>query len=118
MTGGAKYKICRRCLDYLSVSPERQEDLSAYLMATSSSGVEMADEADCQPKLVCARPRQARPASATRGLEQVNEDELRSALEEMIARLRLTETRRDGVYDLAAAIRGEWLKALGAPRNP
>ena len=117
MTGRAKIKICRRCLDYLSVSPEHREDLSAYLVATSSSGVEVADEAECQPKLVCAPARQAQQVCPVRGLGQVSENELRSALEEMTLRLRLTETRRDGVYDLAAAVRAEWLKALGARRN-
>ncbi len=118
MTGRAKIKICRRCLDYLSVSPEHQEDLSSYLVATSASGVELGEESECQPRLVCGRPGPVQPACSSRGLEQVSEDELRLALQELIARLRLTETRRDGVYDLAGAVRGEWLKALGARRNP
>ena len=118
MTGRPKFKICRRCLDYLSVSPERQEELSAYLMATSSSGVEIAGEADCQPRLVCAPLREPGVLCPSRGLGQVTEEELVLAIEDLVAALSLTETRRNGVYDLAAAIRGEWLKALGARRNP
>ena len=117
VTGRAKFKICRRCLDYLSVSPEHQEDLSAYLLATSSSGVEMADEADCQPKLVCSVPCKPEVPCPARGLGQVSEEELVLAIEDLAAALSLTETRMAGVYDLPAAIRGEWLKALGARRN-
>ena len=109
---GAKLKICGRCLDYLGVASELREDLASFMVATSSTGIEIVPVEECQPRLVCLKHTPGLHGNQGKGLGEVTEIELQSAIDKFISGLSLMESSREGVYDLRGAIYNEWLKAL------
>jgi hypothetical protein len=110
--GQGRFKLCRECLEYLSMSPEHREDLSTYLVVTSSSGVQLVDAAECLPRLVCSGRIKAEKAHEPRSLEHVTDVELEEATSAFIKQLKLPSSRKEGAWDLGVVIRNEWLKAL------
>jgi hypothetical protein len=110
--GQGRFKLCRECLEYLSISPEHREDLSTYLVVTSSSGVDLVDAEHCLPRLVCSGRIRAEKAHEPRSLEHVTDAELEEATSAFIKQLKLPSSRKEGAWDLGAAIRNEWLNAL------
>jgi hypothetical protein len=112
-----RLKLCRGCLEYLSMTPEHREDLATYLLCTSSGGVELVDTEHCVLKLVCGSRTNTEQKHEVRSLAHVTETELDAAISHLVKELKLEQYRQDGVWDLEAAIRKEWLKALRASRD-
>ncbi len=111
-----RLKVCRRCMERLSVSAEASQDLGSYLVATGSGGVEMVGEEFCQLKMACGKDK---PANETppRSLADVSEVELDSAIANLLKQLNLHSYSQVGARELRAAIKSEWLKAREARKN-
>jgi len=110
-----KLKVCRRCMERLSVSEEASQDLGSYLVATGSGGVEVVDEAFCQCKLACGD--KSKPEPLPRSLADVSEVEIDSAIADLLKQLNLHSYSQVGAKELRAAIKTEWLKAREAKKN-
>lgn len=104
----AKLKVCQRCMESLSASPDASADLGTYLVATGCSGVEMVEEALCQYKRACGE--KARPAPPPRSLADVSEVELDAAIANLLKELDLRSYTQPGARELADAIKYEWLR--------
>ena len=110
-----KLKICRRCMERLSVSEEASQDLGSYIVATGSGGVEVVDEDFCQYKLACGD--KSKPEPLPRSLADVSEVEIDSAIANLLKQLNLHSYSQVGARDLRAAIKSEWLKAREARKS-
>ena len=105
----AKLKVCQRCMESLSASPDASADLGTYLVATGCSGVEVVEESLCQYKRACGQ--NARPQPPPRGLADVSEVELDAAISGLLKELDLRSYSQPGARQLADAIKYEWLLA-------
>jgi len=110
-----KLKLCRRCMERLSVSEDASQDLGSYLVATGSGGVEVVDEDFCQYKLACGD--KSKPEPLPRSLADVSEVEVDSAIANLLKQLNLHSYSQVGARELSAAIKNEWLKAREAKKN-
>ncbi len=109
-------KICAKCLAYLRQSGEGQQDLAAYLMGIGAGGIEIVPVEDCQARLNCHKASPT-PAPAVRGLADVTPEEIDAAIAGLLEQLKLPSGRRGEAWDLANAVKAEWLKALEIRRR-
>ena len=107
-----RLRVCRRCMERLSISEEDSLDLSTYLMSSGSGGVEVVNENQCQYKLVCGD--KSKPAPPPRSLADVGEVEIDSAITDLLKQLKLNSYSQVGARELSNAIKNEWLKAKTA----
>jgi hypothetical protein len=112
-----KLKVCRRCMERLSVSEDASQDLGSYLVATGSGGVEVVDEEFCQYKLACGEDKSANEPPP-RSLADVSEVEIDSAIANLLKQLDLHSYSQVGARELSAAIKNEWLKARRSMQGP
>jgi hypothetical protein len=111
-----RLKICRRCMERLSISEDASQDLGSYLVATGSGGVEMVDDEFCQYRLACGKDKTA-SEPVPRSLSDVSEVELESAIANLLKQLNLHSYSQVGARELSAVIKSEWLKAREARKN-
>jgi hypothetical protein len=110
-----RLKVCRRCMERLSVSEEASQDLGSYLLASGSGGVEVVNEETCQYKLACGD--KSKPALPARSLADVGEVEIDSAIADLLKGLNLNSYSQVGARELSTAIKNEWLKAREARKS-
>jgi hypothetical protein len=103
-------------MERLAASEDASQDLGSYLLASGSGGVEVVGEEQCQYKLACGD--KSKPAVPPRGLADVGEVEIDSAIADLLKQLKLNSYSQTGARDLANAIKNEWLKARRDKDNP
>jgi len=111
-----RLKVCKRCMERLSVSEEASQDLGSYLLASGSGGVEVVDEEFCQFKLACGKDKPANEPTP-RSLADVSEVEIDSAIANLLKQLNLHSYSQVGARELSAAVKNEWLKARKARKS-
>jgi hypothetical protein len=111
-----RLKVCKRCMERLSVSEEASQDLGSYLLASGSGGVEVVDEEFCQFKLACGKDKPANEPTP-RSLADVSEVEIDSAIANLLKQLNLHSYSQVGARELSSAVKNEWLKAREARKS-
>jgi rRNA maturation endonuclease Nob1 len=110
-----RLKVCRKCMERLSVSEDASQDLGSYMVATGSGGIEIVDEEFCQYKLACGKNKASE--IPPRSLADVTEVELDSAIANLLKQLNLHSYSQVGARELSSAIKAEWRKACEARKN-
>jgi hypothetical protein len=111
-----RLKVCKRCMERLSISEEASQDLGSYLVATGSGGVEVVDEEFCQYRLACGKDKAANEPPPRR-LSDVSEVEIDSAISDLLKKLNLYSYSQVGASELKTVIKCEWLKAREGREN-
>jgi hypothetical protein len=105
-----RFRICQQCMDQLSRSEERAQDVASFLVGIGAGGLEVVSPELCQVRLAGHTELTTPSAPRTRSLADVSLNELEASILTLLGLLKLPAGCAQG-WDLEGAIRREWLKA-------